>query len=226
MHFELIAYLILFYTVLAIILCVYFFLVFMDWFKRGKLVFSFKKNSEQGVNKVLNMGLDMNEKDMFGQTPLMGVVKYAKSAQMLHKVLEQCDVNLPDEHGVTPLMLAAEYNTNAEIISELIYAGANVNAVNKVFYRNALMIAAAKNTNPDVIRILLASGVDVNAIDYKGKTALMRAAQHNPNPAVVTTLLNGGADKQRVSNSGKTAQEYALENPEIYKTQAYYDLGV
>lgn len=226
MHFELIAYLILFYTVLAIILCVYLFLVFMDWFKRGKLVFSFKRNSEKGVHQALRMGVDLNERDVFGQTPLMGVVKYAKSANMLHMVLDHCDVNLPDEHGVTPLMLAAEYNTNAEIISELVYAGADVSAVNQLFHRNALMIAAAKNTNPDVTRILLTSGVDVNAVDYKGKTALMRAAQHNPNPAVVQTLLAGGADKTLVSYSGKTAYDYAMENAEIYRTQMYHDLEV
>lgn len=51
MEFEFIAYLILFYTALAIVLSVYLFIVFMDWFKRSSLVNHVRQGSTAGVEK-------------------------------------------------------------------------------------------------------------------------------------------------------------------------------
>lgn len=225
MELKYIAYLILFYTGLAIVLCVYLFLFFMDLYRRGTW-FSLKKKSHAPKASPTSPPVDLNQPNIFGQTPLIGLVRHAKSVDMVERVLEKSDVNVTDENGYTALMAAAEFNTNAAIMAALVSSGADVFATEYGKRRTALHIAACNNTNPDVIRVLSAAGADVNAVDVKGKTPLMRAAQHNPNPAVIDVLLKAGADKTMRSLSGKTAFDYAHENEEIYKTQSYYDLEV
>lgn len=219
------AYLILFYTGLAIVLSVYIFLVLSDWLKRKCLIRHVQNGSVQKVERVLKTGMNMNEKNVFGKTPLMGVVKFAKSPDLLKKILEQSDVNVSDENGITPLMEASAYNPIPEIMQTLIYAGANVHQTSPKGW-TALMIAAARNTNPAVVQTLLDAGADINSLDQKQKTPLMYAAEYNPNPMVVQTLLEAGADKTLRSYSGKTAFDYAHENAELFKTQIYYLLEV
>jgi len=55
--------------------------------------------------------------------------------------------------GKTPLMYAAKFNTNPEVITVLLKAGADVNAVDAL-HSNALIWAAGIQ-NPDVITALL-----------------------------------------------------------------------
>lgn len=223
MHFKYMAYLILFYTGLAIFTAVYLFLVFSDWFKHKCLIAYVQSDSIHGVERVLNAGVNINEKNIFGKTPLMGVVRYAKDARMLEKILSQADVNVVDESGNTPLMVAARYNDNEQIVEMLIYEGANIHAINEQ-RRNALMVAAVYNKNTVISRVLLDAGSDINAVDAEGKTALMLAAQFTHNPQVVELLLSRGADKTLRCINGRTAYDYAHENVELYRTQAYMSL--
>lgn len=225
MELKYITYLILFYSGLSIVLCVYLFLFFMDLYRRGTW-FSLKKKPRAPKAPPVAPPVDLNQPNMFGQTPLMGLVQHAKSVDMVERVLEKSDVNVTDKDGFTALMKAAEFNTNAAIMAALVSSGADVFATEYQQNQTALHIAACYNTNPKVIRVLLAAGSDINAVDDKGKTPLMYAAQYNPNPAVITVLLAAGADKTMRSLSGRTAFDYAHENREIYKTQSYYNLEV
>ncbi|MBQ9738455.1 MAG: ankyrin repeat domain-containing protein [Alphaproteobacteria bacterium] len=225
MHFKFIAYLILFYTALAIVSAVYAFLLFSDWLKHKCLISYVQSDSMEGVERVLKTGVDVNEKNVFGKTPLMGVVRYAKDIQILEQILGQADLNAVDESGNTPLMVAAQYNTNEQIIQKLIYEGANIHSLN-YSGRSALMLAAAHNTNTAIVDMLINAGSRLNATDAEGKTALMMAAQTNPNPQVVEVLLMRGADKTKRCSGGRTAYDYAHENVELYQTQAYMSLEV
>lgn len=225
MHFKFIAYLILFYTALAVVSAVYAFLLFSDWLKHKCLINYVQSDSVEGVERVLETGVDINEKNVFGKTPLMGVVRYAKDIQILERILGQADLNIVDESGNTPLMVAAQYNTNEQIVETLIYEGANIHSLN-YSGRNALMLAAAHNTNLAVVDILINAGSRLNATDSEGKTALMMAAQSNSNPQVIELLLMRGADKTKRCSGGRTAYDYAHENMELYQTQAYMSLEV
>ena len=168
--------------------------------------------------------LPVDFKGLFGATPLMGAARCATDVSEINRILEQgANPNQHDRAGNTALMLAVRYNPNVEVIQALIQAGADT-FVRSDDNETLLGITARYNTNPAVVTALIAAGVDVNATDNFGRTPLMRAAQSNPNPAVVMALLDAGADKTLRSKEGKRAADYAHENVEIYKTEAFYAL--
>lgn len=225
MHFKILAYLILVYTGLAVVSSVYIFLVLCDWLKQRCLTNYVQSDDYQEIERIVEKGIDLNEKNIFGKTPLMGIVRYAHNVQILERVLGQADVNLQDETGSTPLMEATRYNTNEQITERLIQEGADIHVINQEG-KTALMLAATYNTNPAIIQILINAGAQINMPDENGKTPLMMAAQMNSNPQIVDILLRLGADKTLRSANGRTAYDYAHENMELYQTQQYRTLEV
>lgn len=216
MSLSFIAYFILFYTVLAIVLSVYYFLVFISWF-RNRRSYNYYEQVEKPVRKTL---------DSYQKTMLMGIVQTCDSPDVVLNALQEgANVNETNEEGMTPLMEAAKSNQNVHILFALLNAGAKIEAMDKKG-RSALAWAAGNNSSPMVISALIEAGADVNHVDAEQKTALMYAAQFNPNPAVVSTLLKVGADKTLRSNSGKTAYDYIHENKELYKTPVFEQLKV
>jgi hypothetical protein len=107
-----------------------------------------------------------------------------------------------DASGWTPLMYAAGSYGNSEE-SEILKAGANVNARSKRG-ETALMASAATGiANGD----LLHAGADVNAVNDVGMTALMLLVQRGE-PDEIEALLKAGADARKKDASGRTALDY------------------
>lgn len=104
----------------------------------------------------------------------------------------------------------------------LIKFGANVNARNKK-NTTPLMYAAASAPLRQVKKMLDA-GSDINLVNDNGMTALMFASGESKNPDVVSALLEAGAVVEATSKSGKSALDYAVNNADIYRTEAYWEL--
>lgn len=81
-------------------------------------------------------------------------------------------LNLPSDEGITPLIAAAS-EVYPEVVSHLIAAGVEVNAVDKDG-TSALMAAAARG-NIEAVEQLLQAKADVNMHNVDGHTALMFA---------------------------------------------------
>lgn len=107
-----------------------------------------------------------------------------------------------DASGWTPLMYAAgSYGDSEE--SEILKAGANVNARSKRG-ETALMASAATGiANEDLLR----AGADVNAVNDVGMTALMLLAQSGEADEI-EILLKAGADARKKDAAGRTAMDY------------------
>ena len=104
------------------------------------------------------------------------------------------------EGAITPLFMACE-NGNAAIVSALLKAGADANAVN-ANGTTALMTAAASGS-VDAVKVLVEAKADVNAKESAhGQTAVMFAAALN-RAEVVRYLLEHGADPNIASKVTK-----------------------
>ena len=112
--------------------------------------------------------------------------------------------------GATPPHVAAGWTRDREVITLLVDAGADVNALDPYGY-TPLHRAARDNANPAVVSALLEAGADPNRWtagaqhEYlaRGVTPLHEAAA-NGNPAITARLLEAGADVDAYANGGRT----------------------
>ena len=100
-------------------------------------------------------------------------------------------------------MAAARYNQNPKVITVLLAAGADVNALN-IFGGTPLMYAAEYNPNPEVITTLLKAGADAKAKDNAGKTAFDYAQSNEK-------LKGTDAYSKLASANAQTAENAAHE---------------
>ena len=140
------------------------------------------------ISEILAEGVDVNEQDDFGYTPLMYAAGQNKEADIVRELLEEptIDVNLRsfsdprEDPGLT-----------------------------------ALMFAAWKNRNPEIIEALLdETEIDVNIQDDDGWTALMWAAYYSQSEGVVSALLSSpDTDIDLTNRLDQTALDLARVAP-------------
>lgn len=141
----------------------------------------------------------VNTRDDRGETLLMnalmgGNIEFAKEL-----IAHGADPNVRDELGNTPLHHAAGRGT--EIVSKLLAARADANAVNK---RGATALFDARS--PEIVDALVKAGTPIDARDEQGNTAVMRLAQSGTR-ATVLAVLGHNPDLTVVNNDKRTFAE-------------------
>lgn len=119
-------------------------------------------------------------------------------------------INNENATGRTPLYIAIQQDEH--LVTMLIDAGANVNAVNNhksydsrqlkkiANKRTPLHTSASNSNNPAIAQLLINAGANVNAQDVYGTTALHLAAWYE-HPEMVKTLLENGAQVNAQTNT-------------------------
>lgn len=116
-------------------------------------------------------------------------------------------VNTAQGDGMTALHWAA-YQDHLDTVTQLLRAGADVNAGTRIGGITPLLLASM-NGDPGVTRALLDAGANANSANANGTTALMLAASSG-NPDAIQVLLEHGAGvNTRESAHGQTALMFA-----------------
>ncbi len=171
----------------------------------------------------LKKGVNVNARDIYGQSVLMQASRYEKKLWLIELMLrEGADTNLRDNDGQTALMYSAMSCESPDVIRVLLDAGADINAKDNDG-ATALMISAKHNT-PGILTALLDAGAEINARDNNRRTAIFYAAENqNAESAKILAerLTKAGKNIRTIRDSeGKTALMYAAEksiNPEIIR---------
>jgi ankyrin repeat protein len=183
-----------------------------------KLLRAFQsKDNIEYIKLLVTNGADVNVEDIHGRTALIIAVSKNHTDAVKLLIEYKADVNKKVEDiGWTPLMesvFSCRYVTkyvtiimNTDIVSELVKAGAHVNAKNE-HGLTALMLAAIQRAK-SIVSILLRAKADPNILDSSKYTALMYAASE-VNEEIVRELIDAGTDVDLVNNDGKTALEIA-----------------
>jgi len=175
------------------------------------LMQSIYKNNLQGVQSVLDKGIDPNKtSDKVGNTPLMAASHKGNVAIM--KLLIEKGAKIEDASGYmgqTPLMNAAE-SGNLEAARLLLEKGAKMKA--RSFDGKTAIMFAATGGNPAMVKFFADKGLDVNDRDKSGWTALMLAAEAN-RPEAVKSLISLKADLNITSTAkfSRSTREYSAD---------------
>lgn len=184
--------------------------------KDGSLLFYATANGyTEGVEYLLDKGLDMWGADENGETPVLIAIKQSMKYPETAKIFEEHFKGVDDAgyDGVTPLMLYARFGQDKGFFS-LVEKGADVRAKDNTG-RNLLMYAA-EGGNEKIMDYLLYKGVSVSQRDDLGRTAVMYAAGAGQDEAFMF-LRDRGAVLNDQDEQGKTVVMYAAEksSPEV-----------
>ena len=118
-----------------------------------------------------------------------------------------------------PLHIAAQQTSYPEVITALILAGANPEALDDLG-NSSFLLAVSFNKNPEVIRTL-AQYSNVNRVDKKGLNALHLAVIHKQSLEVIMAL--GGVDNLVEDSMGRTPLAIAMETSARREVIAYME---
>jgi ankyrin repeat protein len=131
------------------------------------------------LQKLIASGVDVNEADDSGWTPLMYAVRLTYDGRIKQALLDaHADVNRSSLRGDTALILSA---WSGVLETDLLARGARINAHNLDGVTPLMLLA--QRGDPKALKAALAAGADANAKDNTGRTALdyLRAAAcHTP----------------------------------------------
>lgn len=98
------------------------------------------------------VGVNIQEKDSNGMTPLHLAAKFGNEYVVLSLLAWKCDINSTDNDKNTPLHLAA-FSGNYRVCRALLFAGANRKSLNDL--RENPYAVANKQGNIDVLKVLV-----------------------------------------------------------------------
>ena len=164
----------------------------------------FAENNLAIVKKLLQTGLDPNERDENGASVLHDAATSNRNPEVIKTLLEAgADPNLANNHGWTPLHCAAASAQTPEVIAALAEGGADVNRTGNIG-ETPLQIAVTFNPNVAITHALIDAGAQPNAADAEGRAALHWAAKLNASSATFKALVERGADPNQPDTRGRT----------------------
>ena len=162
------------------------------------------------IPEIAEMGVDINELNADGNTPLHMAVMHRKveSVKLLLDLNVDPDIKISSDiinpptalHNVTFILSSAE---EAEIVKLLLKAGAdpNVTGIQKETPLHQLARAANQSLALDVAKELIDAGANVNSEALRGMTPLQNAVSSG-NATLVDLLLTAGADPEQRNHEG------------------------
>jgi len=169
--------------------------------RRGNtpLLYAASFGSVEAVRALVAAGADVNAKNGFDLTPLIGSATNLEKVRIL--VAKGADVNAKTKQGRTALMIAAACDGCSEVVKLLLSKGADAK-VKDTGGTTAVALAADASDN-ESLRLLLAAGGEAQTVENGGVTPLIHAAM-NCNMDATTLLLAKGADvNAKVTFAGK-----------------------
>ena len=158
--------------------------------------------------KLIKRGVNINEKNEYGNTPLMLTCMYRHKKICLLLLENGADVNIKDNVGRTALMHAV-WKGYKEICSWLLENGADVNI--KDSYGETALINASEKRYKEICSLLIENKADINIGNIFGDTLFMLVCSKNLYE-VSLMLIKKCVNINEKNNSKQTPLEKASHN--------------
>jgi len=154
------------------------------------LMYAIDNGEFSKIKALLNQGVDVNEKSLWGISPLMSMARLGH-IDIVELLLEKgADVNAIDNDGATSIMFASQ-GGHVNIIETLLARGADINA--RAENGMTALLIALRDNHLDIAKILIDKGADVNA-NSKTYGATLHFASSHGNLDIIKILLDKGAN--------------------------------
>jgi ankyrin repeat protein len=197
---------------LPILVVVVGWLYYITQFYKNDLCEISTKDDFLEVEKLIELGVDINKKDFSGNTPLLCAIKASKEKNAEILIYNQAASNYFNYEGETPLGEAIAFKQN-NLARLLIKNGANVNLGRK--YGSRPLGLAAINCNSEGAKMLIDFGADIDFND-SGYPPILLAARENCF-SVFNILLEEGANVNVKDRQGISLEEFVKNKPIFQK---------
>lgn len=171
---------------------------------------AFSGDNTDTIDIWLDLGADIQAKDLDGYSPLHRAVGTNDNVEMIKHLLEVgADPNAAGDNGYTPLHRSCIMKNPITTIDMLVDAGANLDA-RTVADESVLYNSLYCGDKPEIFVHLLEAGADANSMAKYDETILHHAAKQVEMPTIVQALLDNGADPNVMDNRGNKAVYHAL----------------
>ena len=182
-----------------------------------------KKMSHNKIKLVAEAGVDVNQPDGRGLSPLMNAMIKDDRALIDLLLANGADPNVYDANGVGPVHYAAQKNDYV-LLRQLRDLGADLGALSSRG-RSPLHILAAQGVTPELVALFKIGDVDPDPVDEAGLTPLHYAAAQT-SPESVAALVVLGGEVNLADDVGDTPLHYALRyNPDPLVVRALLRVG-
>lgn len=171
-------------------------------------------NLSDVVQLLLDRGVNVNEKNDYGETALIVAAK-SRSLDVMRLLLDRgADPNIKGGDDENSAILEASYYGDTPMIQLLLEKGARVDDTNDAGYTP--LINLAERGNVEAVRLLLDRGADVNhQTEEPSSNTALAVASFAGHLEVVRLLLDRGANTELRTEEGWTALRQAVHNRKL-----------
>ena len=182
----------------------------------------FKTATLEETTACLDAGVDLNERDDAGATPLHRAAQNTENQDVIKALIEAgADLDIQDKDKETPLHWATRYN-NLVAIKTLIEAGADLEV--KGNNERTPLGNAVSFCDRAAIEVLIKAGANwARAKDTW--TSLHWLAAYNENPITIQALLNTGFNPQAMDDAKQTPLHIAAKFGNLVAIKVLLDAG-
>ncbi|MBT4856005.1 ankyrin repeat domain-containing protein [bacterium] len=161
------------------------------------------------VPLLINAGVDLNARSIYGDSALLAAVKKGDQSLAIGLINAGVDLNVQDVQSENTALILASGRGYLGVVEALINRGAGLNARNAE--GDTALMKAVEGGRQEVVEALINAGVGLNVQDVEGWTALMMAVENNE-LELTTALLMAGANRDLANEDGVIAAILAQEN--------------
>lgn len=187
-------------------------------FRAPLLRFAVTRSNSDLMKFMLEVGLDINKRDEYGNTALHCAIFHNNFCQVQFLIGHGADVTLPNNAGTTPLHYPCGHplDNSLNICELLLGNNADCNARDE--HGRTPLHDAVRSRRLKLAELLLDHGADVSAADHDGFTAL-HFVYADTKVHLVELLLDHGSDIYSQTNRGSTALHEAVYHANVEVTE-------
>ena len=179
--------------------------------KLDQLKVLISKDNPAAISFLAENGIQPNQKDRDGQTPLMHAAQAGAENVLLNLIKMNANPHVQDITGNTPLHWAVVMN-RLRMVEIMLYFGSNPNAKNKAG-ATPFSLSVIKS-DPSIAKRLLDYEADILLADNMGNFPLHKAVSAKSKENI-WLLLSVGASKENRNKEGLSPEDIASRDPDI-----------